>query len=183
MSIWILLGLSGAIIIFVISVYNALVGLRIRSENAWSDIDVHLKKRHNLIPNLVETVKGYAAHEKDTLERVIQARNSAQNAKTVDEQIEAENVLSGMLKQFFALSEAYPDLKANSQFINLQKELSEIEDQVAESRRYYNAVVRDYNTKQQVFPSNVVAGMFSFSAKPFFEAAEAERSVPKVEFN
>ena len=171
------------IIAVAVSGYNALVKLRETSESAWADIDVQLKRRHDLIPNLVETVKGYASHESETLEAVIQARNMAMGAQGPAEQAEAETMLSGALKSIFALSEAYPDLKAAEGFRDLQATLSEIEEQVAQARRYYNAVVRDYNTKTQTFPSVFIAKVFNFGQREFFEVAEAEKAVPKVSFD
>ncbi len=164
------------------AIYNSLVKLRERADSAWADIDVQLKRRYDLIPNLVETVKGYASHEKDTLEAVIQARSAAMSAQGPVEKGEAENVLSGTLKSLFALSESYPDLKAAGGFRDLQGSLSEMEDAVQQARRYYNAVVRDFNTKVQQVPSNIVARAFNFREREFFEISEAERVVPKVDF-
>ncbi len=172
-----------AVILFVaVGGYNALVKLREMGEAAWSDIDVQLKRRHDLIPNLVETVKGYASHESETLEAVIQARNSAMSAQGPTDQAAAENMLTGALKSIFALSEAYPDLKAAGGFQDLQRTLAELEDTIAQARRYYNAVVRDYNTKTQTFPSVFIAKMFNFSQREFFEVAEAEKALPTVSF-
>jgi LemA protein len=182
----IILGIAAGAVVLVIgwavAVYNGLIGLRNTCDNAWSDVDVQLKKRYDLIPNLVETVKGYAKHEKDTLERVIQARNQAMAAPSPDAKIQAENVLTAALRQLFALSEAYPDLKANQNFIQLQGDLSRIESDIANSRRYYNAVVRDFNTRQQVFPANLIAGTFGFQPRTFFEAEEEDRKPVKVAF-
>jgi len=171
-----------AIAAYLIVTYNSLVGLRVRSENAWSDIDVQLKRRYDLIPNVVETVKGYAAHEKGTLEAVINARNRAMSAQGPAAKGEAEGMLTQALKSLFALAEAYPQLRAVESFTSLQKSLGEIEDHVQNSRRYYNAVVRDLNTKIAQFPSNLVASMFSFAPREFFEIAEAERAAPRVSF-
>jgi LemA protein len=169
--------------LFVISVYNALVRLRVQSENAWADIDVQLKRRYDLIPNVVETVKGYAAHEKGTLEAVIAARNKAMSAQGPAAKGEAEGILTGALRQLFALAEAYPQLRAVESFTSLQGTLGEIEEAVQNARRYYNAVVRDFNTKTQQFPSNIIAGLFGFSAREFFELKdEAQREAPKVSF-
>lgn len=169
-------------IVFVI-LYNRLVKLRQTVRNAWADIDVQLKRRHDLIPNLVETVKGYASHEQDTLESVIQARNRAIGASGPAETAAAENQLTGALRQLFALSESYPQLRAVEGFTELQGSLHAIEDAVQNSRRYYNAVVRDYNTMIEQVPSNIVANAFRFQAEEFFELDdEAERAVPKVEF-
>jgi LemA protein len=182
MTPYIVLAVVAVIVLWLIAIYNGLVKLRVLCDNAWSDVDVQLKRRHDLVPNLVETVKGYAKHEQGTLEKVVQARNQALAATDPNQQIEAENVLTGALRQLFALSEAYPDLKANANFMALQGELSKIEDNIANSRRYYNAVVRDFNTKQQTFPNSLVAGTFGFSPRRFFEAEEGERDVVKVQF-
>jgi LemA protein len=169
------------LLIFVVQ-YNGLVRLRNRIDNAWSQIDVQLQRRHDLIPNLVETVKGYAAHEKDTLERVVQARNQAVSAQGPAAQGQAENVLTGALRQLFAVAEAYPDLKANQNFLNLQEELTSTEDRVAYARQFYNDTVLKYNNKIQTIPSNVIAGMFSFQEREYFEGEEEARSVPRVQF-
>ena len=180
---WIVLLVLVALAVFVISIYNALVRLRVQSDNAWADIDVQLKRRYDLIPNLVETVKGYAGHEKGTLEAVIKARNAAMSAQGPAAKGEAEGVLAGALRQIFALAEAYPQLRAVESFTQLQGTLGEIEDNIQNARRYYNAVVRDLNTKIAQFPSNIVAGMFGFSAREFFELKdEAQREAPKVSF-
>lgn len=171
------------IIIIVIAMYNGLVRLRVQADNAWSDIDVQLKRRYDLVPNVVETVKGYAAHEKGTLEAVVQARNSAMSAQGPAAKADAENQLTGALRQLFALSEAYPQLRAVESFTSLQNTLMQLEDSIQNARRYYNAVVRDLNTKIQQFPSNIIAGMFNFKPREFFEvSAPAEREVPKVSF-
>jgi len=163
--------------------YNGLVTRRVRCRNAWSQIDVQLKRRYDLIPNLVETVKGYAAHERETLERVIQARNQAIAAKGVAQQAEAENFLSGALRQLFALSESYPGLKANENFALLQEELTSTENKIAFARQHYNDSVGGYNTARQKFPASLIAGMFSFKEEDFFELEEAEqREAPQVEF-
>jgi LemA protein len=170
-------------IVFVIGMYNGLVRLKVQCDNAWSDIDVQLKRRYDLIPNLVATVQGYAAHEKGTLEGVVAARNQAMNASGPAAKGEAEGVLAGALRQVFALAEAYPQLRAVESFTQLQGTLSQIEDAVQNARRYYNAVVRDLNTKIAVFPSNVIAGMFGIKPREFFEInTPAEREVPKVSF-
>ncbi len=173
----VLLGLS------LIAIYNALVQKRIRCDEAWSQIDVQLKRRYDLIPNLVETVKGYASHEKETLENVIQARNAAISAKGVQEQAGAENMLSGALRQLFALSEAYPNLKANENFAQLQEELTTTENKIAFSRQHYNDSVAVYNIATQKFPNNMIAGMFNFTKRDMFELEEpAQREAPKVSF-
>ncbi|MCL7970705.1 MAG: LemA family protein [marine benthic group bacterium] len=166
-----------------ITIYNSLVKLRTQAQGAWADIDVQLKRRWDLIPNLVETVKGYASHEKDTLEAVINARNRAMSATGPADKAQAENMLTGALKSLFALSEAYPDLKAVEGFTQLQGTLDEIEGAVQSSRRYYNAVVRDYNTKVEQFPSVLVANAFRFQKEEFFELDdEAQREAPTVSF-
>jgi len=162
--------------------YNKLVGLRNRVETAWSQIDVQLKRRYDLIPNLVETVRGYASHERETLEAVIQARNQAIAAPDIQQQAQAENMLTGMLRQLFALSEAYPDLKANENFASLQAELTQTEEQIAFARRYYNERVLNYDNAIEMFPSNIVAGMFSFEEKPYFEAEIESREPVQVDF-
>src|SRR2546428_13189937 len=180
----IILGILVLVVIYLIGMYNGLVRLKIQCDNAWADIDVQLKRRYDLIPNLVETVKGYAAHEKDTLEGVINARNRAMTATTPADKAQAENMLTGALKSLFALAEAYPQLRAIESFTSLQNSLSQIEDTVQNARRYYNAVVRDLNTKIQQFPTNILAGMMGFKPREFFEiTAPAEREVPKVTFN
>jgi len=171
------------LIVFLIGMYNSLVRLKVQCDNAWADIDVQLKRRYDLIPNLVETVKGYAAHEKDTLEGVINARNRAMTATAPAEKAEAENMLTGALKSLFALSEAYPQLRAIESFTSLQNSLSQIEDTVQNARRYYNAVVRDLNTKIEQFPTNMMANLAGFKERQFFEvSAPAEREAPKVSF-
>ncbi len=180
---WIVLGVLVLLIILVIGMYNGLVRLKVQCDNAWADIDVQLKRRYDLIPNLVETVKGYAAHEKGTLEAVINARNRAMTATGPADKAQAENVLSGALKSLFALSESYPQLRAIEGFTSLQNSLSQIEDTVQNARRYYNAVVRDLNTKILQFPTNIFAGMLGFKQREFFEVTSAaERETPKVSF-
>jgi LemA protein len=172
------------IVIFVIGMYNSLVRLKVTCDNAWADIDVQLKRRYDLIPNLVETVKGYAGHEKGTLEAVINARNRAMTAAGPADKAQAENMLSGALKSLFALSEAYPQLRAVESFTSLQNSLTQIEDAVQNARRYYNAVVRDLNTTIQQFPSNIFANMLGFKPREFFEVTtQAEREAPKVSFS
>ena len=170
------------IIIALIHMYNNLVGLRNRVKNSLAQIDVQLKRRNDLIPNLVETVKGYASHEKEVLEDVTKARSNVMNASSIEETSAADNQLTGALKSLFAVAENYPELKANSNFQQLQSELSETEDKIAYSRQFYNDVVLKYNNACQQFPSNIIANIFGFSEETFFEAPEAERSVPKVEF-
>ena len=169
-------------VVLVAATYNSLVQLRVRADNAWSDIDVQLKRRHDLIPNLVETVKGYAAHEKTTFENVTKFRSMAMQATGPAERAQAENQLTGALKSLFAVAEQYPQLQASGQFQSLQNSLNELENALQESRRYYNAVVRDLNTKIASFPSNIIAGMFGFVPRQFFEAAAAERENVAVKF-
>jgi LemA protein len=171
-----------SIILWLIFTYNKLVRLRIMTEQAWSDVDVQLKRRHDLIPNLVETVKGYATHERKTLEEVIKLRNTSISAKTTEEKIEAENMLTQALRQLFALAENYPDLKASINFQALQNELARIEETISMARRYFNAVVRDYNTAISIFPNSLIAGILGFTRKIFFEMDEIERVVPQVKF-
>jgi len=162
--------------------YNALVRLRVQAQSAWSDIDVQLKRRYDLIPNLVETVKGYAGHERETLESVVRARSRAQEAVAPGERAEAEGLLAQSLKSIFALAEAYPQLRASENFNQLQAALEKIEESVQNARRYYNAVVRDLNTKIAQFPTNLIALTFHFQPREFFEIAAVEREVPKVSF-
>ena len=167
-----------------IGMYNGLVRLKVQCDNAWADIDVQLKRRYDLIPNLVETVKGYAGHEKGTLEAVINARNRAMSATGPADKAQAENMLSGALKSLFALSESYPQLRAIESFTSLQNSLTQIEDTVQNARRYYNAVVRDLNTKILQFPTNIFAGILGFKEREFFEVTSAaEREAPKVSFS
>ncbi|MCP3985307.1 MAG: LemA family protein [bacterium] len=181
---WILIAAIIAVGIYAVSAYNKLVSLRNSSENAWSDIDVQLKRRYELIPNLVGTVKGYAQHEAGTFEKVTQARSQAMQATTPGEKGAAEGNLTHVLKSLFAVAEAYPELKANENFLALQSELSSIEDAIQNARRYYNAVVRDLNTGCDVFPSNVVANAFSIGKKEYFELdEESERVAPQVSFS
>jgi LemA protein len=177
--IWIVL-IVVAIAILSIALYNGLVKLRVRSENAWSDVDVQLKRRHDLIPNLVETVKGYAAHEKDTFENVARCRSAAASATAPDARVQAENQLTGALRQLFAVAENYPQLRASEQFLSLQQALQQIEEALQNARRYYNAVVRDYNTRIQTFPSVLIAGPLGFQVKHFFEVStpDERESVP-----
>jgi len=172
-----------AVVVVAVAMYNSLVKLRQRADGAWADIDVQLKRRYDLVPNLVETVKGYASHEKETLERVVQARATAMGAQGPAAKAEAEGALSGALKSLFALAEAYPQLQAAGGFRDLQASLSQIEEQIAQARRYYNAVVRDFNTKTQTFPSVLVARAFGFGEREFFEAAESEKEAPRVKFD
>jgi LemA protein len=182
MAGWIILGVLVVIVFLLIGMYNTLVQLRVRADNAWSDIDVQLKRRHDLIPNLVETVKGYAAHEKGTFENIARYRSAAMSATTPVDKAAAENQLTGALRQLFAVAENYPQLKASEEFTQLQGSLSQTEDAIQNSRRYYNAVVRDLNTRIQSFPTNMLAGMFGFQQRQFFETAEADREPVAVKF-
>ncbi len=171
------------LVLWIILSYNGFIKLRNKSQEAFSAMDVILKKRYDLIPNVVETVKGYAKHEKSTLENVIKARNAAVNSNSPEEVIKNDNALSGTLKSLFALSESYPDLKANANFLELQTQLSKIEDEISSSRRYYNAVVNKLNTKVEMFPSNIIASIFHFTRKPLYEVKdENERENVKVSF-
>jgi LemA protein len=173
----------GVVAVAVVVIYNSLVRLKVQADNAWADIDVQLKRRYDLIPNIVETVKGYAAHEKGTLESVIAARNQAMSARGPAAKGEAEGMLTSALRQLFALAEAYPQLRAVESFTQLQNTLHQIEDALQNARRYYNAVVRDLNTRIHQFPTNIVAGMTGFKPREFFEiSAPAEREVPRVSF-
>jgi LemA protein len=181
---YILLGIVAVIVLWLIGAFNALVRLRNRTEEAWSDIDVQLKRRYDLIPNLIETVKGYATHEAGVLEAVTAARGAAMQAQSPDAKAEAENMLSGTLKSLFALSENYPQLRANENFLELQRELSDTENKIQASRRFYNGNVRDLNTKIESFPTNLIAGMLGFKQREFFgkDMAEAERQPVAVKF-
>lgn len=170
------------IALLLVKYYNNLVNYRNRVANAWSQIDVQLKRRNDLIPNIVETVKGYASHEKSTLNEVTQARTNISNASTVQEVADADNQLTGALKTLFAVAESYPELKANQNFIELQEELSETEDKISYSRQFYNDTVLKYNNLCQQFPSNIIAGLFHFDTKEFFQAQEEDRAVPNVQF-
>ena len=169
-------------ILWAVGLYNNFVKLIARSEEARADIEVQLKRRYDLIPNLVETVKGYAAHEQGTLDKVVQARNAAMKGGSMAERAEEENMLTGALKSIFALSEAYPDLKANQNFLALQQELSDTENKIQAARRFYNGNVRDYNIKVQTFPTNLIASNFGFKKEEFFDMDEGEKAVPQVTF-
>jgi LemA protein len=179
---WIVIGAVLLLIVAAVIIYNRLVGLRNRTEAAWAQIDVQLKRRYDLIPNLVETVKGYAAHERETLEAVIAARRQAVDAKGVEDQARAENMLTQTLRQLFAVAEAYPDLKANQNFLALQEELTGTESRIAYARQYYNESVLAYDNARETFPTNLVAGSFNFNEKPYFEAEEVSRENVAVDF-
>jgi LemA protein len=179
----VLLGVVVALIAYGVMIYNRLVGLRNSSEGAWADIDVQLKRRYDLVDNLVETVKGYAAHERQTLDQVIKARQAGVAAGTVQQQAQAENMLTAALRQLFALAEAYPNLKANENFLSLQQSLTDLEEAIQNARRYYNAVVRDLNTRIESFPDMFFAGPFGFKKRDYFELEEPEaRKAPQVRF-
>jgi LemA protein len=183
--LYIILGAVALIVVWVIWVYNSFVRLRTRAKEAWADIEVQLKRRYDLIPNVVETVKGYASHEREVLENVTRARTQAMGAKTAKEHAKAENMLSSTLKTLFAVSENYPDLKANANFLDLQRELADTENKIQAARRFYNTNVRDLNIGVQSFPRNIIAGMFGFEKMEFFELEEGEeaaRESVKVKF-
>lgn len=183
MITWIILAVIVVFVAFIVAVYNSLISLKNKTQEAWSDIDVQLKRRYDLIPNLVETVKGYAKHEKGTLEKVTEYRSAAMKATNPGEKAKADNMLTETLKSLFAVAENYPDLKANQNFLDLQGQLSQVEETIQQSRRYYNGNVRDFNIKIETFPNNVFAGMLGFKKFDFFEVAEAkERDNVKVEF-
>ena len=182
-GLWILIGIAAVILLGVLVIYNSLVTLKNRAEEAWSDIDVQLKRRYDLIPNLMETVKGYMKHEEGVLTKVTEARAKAMGAKSIEERGQAENMLSETLKSLFAVAESYPDLKASQNFLSLQDEISDTENKIQAARRFYNGQVRDFNTKIEVFPNNVVAGMLNFKAWDFFAIEdEKQRENVKVKF-
>jgi len=180
--LWIILAVVAVVVVWVIAAFNSLVVLKNRAKEAWSDIDVQLKRRYDLIPNLVETVKGYATHERELFEKVTQARASAMSAQGAKEKAGAENMLSDTLKSLFAVSENYPDLKASTNFLELQRELSDTEDKIQASRRFYNTNVRDLSIKIETFPSNIIASIFGFKQMELFEAAGTEKEAVKVKF-
>lgn len=181
---WVALGIIGAIVLILIFLYNSLIRSKNQVDEAWSDIEVQLKRRYDLIPNLVETVKGYAKQESGVLENVTKARTMAMQAGTMEEKLKDENMLSGALKSLFAVSEAYPDLKSNTNFMQMQRDLTDTEDKIQAARRFYNGTVRDFNTKLQVFPTNLFAGMMGFKVREFFDIDEkgAEGQPVKVQF-
>ena len=180
LPIWIVL--VAAVLLYVLALYNSLAKMRVRIKEAWSQIDVQLKRRIDLIPNIIETVKGYAAHEKEVFQKVTEARSALMSAKTPDQAGQANNMLTGALKSLFAVAEAYPELKAQTNFSQLQTELADTEDKIAYSRQFYNATVKDFNSAIVTFPNNLVAMVFGFKAESFFEATAEERAVPKVSF-
>ncbi|HRN70231.1 MAG TPA: LemA family protein [Candidatus Woesebacteria bacterium] len=181
-ALWIGGGILLLVVFYFIGVYNHLVVLKTRIEEALSGIDVQLKRRADLIPNLVETVKGYAKHEKEVFENVTKARSALMSAQSVQEKAEADNMLTGALKSLFAVAEAYPELKANTNFSDLQRQLEDTEDKIAYSRQFYNSNVLDYNAKIQMFPTNIVAGMFGFKSYDFFKAGDEDKKEVKVKF-
>jgi LemA protein len=181
-ALWVILGIVALLLLIFGGTYNRLVALRNRIDNAWSQIGVQLKRRYDLIPNLVNTVKGYAAHEKEIFEKVAEARNAAISAKSVPDQAQAENQITGALRQLFAVVENYPDLKANQNFLSLQEELTATEGRIAFARQFYNDSVLAYNNKAQQFPSRIVAGMFNFTPREFFQVEEAATGPVNVQF-
>ena len=184
-TLYIVLGVLALIVLWVVLSYNGFVSLRNRAKEAWSDIEVQMKRRYDLIPNLIETVKGYAAHESQTLQSVTEARTAAMGAQTVEQHAAAENMLTGALKSLFAVSESYPDLKANTNFLELQRELSDTENKIMASRRFYNSTVQSLNTAVEQFPGNIIASPFGFKQMDLFELTEAEsaaREPVKVSF-
>lgn len=181
-STLIILIIVGAFVLYIVAVFNGLVRLRNRVSEAWSDIDVQLKRRYDLIPNLISTVKGYAAHESRVFEQVTKARAQAMQGGSLADKAASENMLTDALKSLFAVAEAYPDLKANQNFLELQRELSDTENKIQAARRFYNGNVLELNNKIDMFPSNIIAGMFSFAKREFFEVADGEKAPVKVEF-
>lgn len=180
--LWVIIVIIAILVLYVISTYNTLVGLKNKVKDGWSQIEVVLKRRSDLIPNLVETVKGYTKHEEGTLTAVIEARNKAVSATTPEDAIKAEGEVSQALSRLFALTESYPELKANQNFLDLQKSLEETENKITYSRQFYNDNVLNYNNKTEMFPSNIVASLFKFEKFKFFEASEQEKETPKVQF-
>ena len=181
--IWVIVAVVAIVVLWLVYIYNKLITLKNRTDEAWSDIDVQLKRRYDLIPNLVETVKGYAAHEQGTLQKVIEARNAAMGSTgSLEAKAQAENALSSTLKSIFALAESYPDLKANQNFAKLQDELSDTENKIQAARRFYNGNVRDFNIQVEVFPNNLINNMLKFKKYEFFEAAAEEKENVQVKF-
>lgn len=180
--LYIILGVLGLVVLYIVFMYNGLVRLRNRVSEAWSDIDVQLKRRYDLIPNLINTVKGYASHESGVFQKVTEARANAMQAGSTEAKAQAENMLTDTLKSLFAVAEAYPDLKANQNFLELQRELSDTENKIQASRRFYNGNVLELNNKIEMFPGNIIAGMFNFTKSEFFEVAEGEKEPVKVAF-
>ena len=181
-AVWIVLAILVLLLLYVIFSYNSLVRVRNRTDDAWSQIDVQLRRRYDLIPNLVNTVKGYAAHERQTFEAVTQARTQGMNAQGVAEQAQAENMITGALKSLFAVAEAYPELKANQNFLDLQSQLKDTEDKIAISRQVYNDTVLTYDNALQTVPTNIIAGLFHFREREYFQTEDATREAPRVQF-
>lgn len=180
--VWVVLGVIAVIVLWIIAVYNSLVRLKNRTDEAWSDIDVQLKRRYDLIPNLIETVKGYAKQEREVFTKVTEARTAAMGAKGMHDKAQAENMLTEALKTIFAVAENYPDLKSSNNFLELQRELSDTENKIQASRRFYNTNVRDLNIKIESFPTNLIAGMLGYAKREFFEAEDTEKEPVKVQF-
>lgn len=180
--LWIVFGVFAVIVLWIIVVYNSLVRLKNRTDEAWSDIDVQLKRRYDLIPNLIETVKGYAKQEREVFTKVTEARTAAMGAKGMYDKAQAENVLTEALKTIFAVAESYPDLKSSSNFLELQRELTDTEDKIQAARRFYNTNIRELNIKIESFPTNLIASMLGYAKREFFEAGDAEREPVKVQF-
>lgn len=177
------IGIAVLLVVYLVTAYNGFVKLKNTIEEAFATMDVYLKKRYDLIPNLVETVKGYATHEASTFEKVVQARNFAANATNIEDKLKGENMLQNTLRTLFAVAEAYPELKANTNFLDLQDQLNRVENEIASARKYYNAVVREFNTMTEAFPSNLIAGMFKFTRRPMFEVDdETQRQAVNVKF-
>ncbi len=174
--------LAAALVLWGVGIYNRLITLRNLKDEGFATMDVYMKKRYDLIPNLVETVKGYASHERETFEKVVEARSKAMGAQNLEERAQGENMLTGTLKSLFALAENYPELKANTNFLDLQAQLQKVEEDIAQSRKYYNAVVKDYNTRTELFPGSIVAGMFGFKKGEYFEIETGERENVRVSF-
>jgi LemA protein len=175
-------GIVLLVVLWGVGGYNGLITLRNLKDEAFATMDVYMKKRYDLIPNLVETVKGYASHEKETFEKVVAARSAAMGAQSLEERAQGENLLTGTLKSLFALAENYPELKANTNFMDLQQQLQKVEEDIAQSRKYYNAVVKDYNTRTELFPTSILANMFGFKKGPYFEIETGERENVRVSF-
>ena len=183
MTLWIILGVVALLGLWLMATYNGLVKLRNLKDEGWSGIDVQLKRRSDLVPNLVETVKGYASHEKETLDRVVSARSAVISAgDDAEARLKAENALTSTLRSLFAVAENYPDLKANTNFLHLQEQLAKVEDEIQMARRYYNGAARNFNTAVQQFPAVLIAGTFGFRKAPYFEAEEEAKAVPQVKF-
>jgi len=182
MNYWIPIGIGVLLLLYIIAIFNALIRLRNQVKNAWAQIDVQLKRRHDLIPNLIETVKGYMKHERETLESIVKARSQAMGARSINDKINKEAVLGGLMDKLMVVVENYPDLKSNTNFLSLQEELTSTENRIAFARQAYNDQILFYNNKRETFPSNLIAGMFNFKYAEHFKTADAEKAVPKVGF-